>query len=181
VEEAEMSRDSLKIALVLSLAFNMAVIGAFAFGLARGSGPGRFGPPPGGGPEDPFGGRCNRLAKQIGMPRERALRFSRIMADSAEGMRDLRGSLKKARGELAALIGASEPDEMAIMAKVDEISAIQGQLERRLIHRVLGVSSTLQPQERERFMRVIRIQCGGCDSGVPECPEGAGKESEVRR
>ena len=174
-----MSRDNLKIVLVLSLAFNVAVIGAFAYGLVRGMGSGGFGPPPGGGPGDLFGRRTVRFAKQMGIPHERALRFSRIMADSTEGMRDLRGDLRKARGELGALIGASEPDEKAIMAKVDEISAIQGRLERRLIHRVLGVSSTLRPEERERFMRVIRIRCGGCDSGVPECPVGAGKESEV--
>jgi len=101
------------------------------------------------------------------------------MADSTEGMRDLRKDLQQARGELVTLIGASEPDEKAIMAKVDEISAIQGQLERKLIHRVLGASSTLRPEERERFMRMIRIRCGGCDSGVPECPEGAEKEREV--
>ena len=101
------------------------------------------------------------------------------MADSTEGMRDLRKDLQQARGELVALIGASEPDEKAIMAKVDEISAIQGRLERKLIHRVLGASSTLRPEERKRFMRMIRIRCGGCDSGVPECPEGAEKEREV--
>ncbi len=174
-----MSRDNLKIVLVLSLAFNVAVIGAFAYGIVRGIGSDGFGPMHGGGPGDPFGGRSARLARQIGMPRDRALHFSRIMADSSEGMRDLRGSLQEARGELVELIGAAEPDEKAIMAKVDEISAIQGQLERRLIHRVLGVSSTLRPEERERFMRVIRMRCGGCDSGVPECPEGAAKEREV--
>ena len=177
-----MSRDSLKIALVLSLAFNMAVAGALAYGLIRGGVRGKFGMSPGCGPEDPFGGRTGRLARQIGIPRERALRFSRVMADSSEGMRDLRGGLRKARGELAVLIGAPEPDEKAIMAKVEEISAIQGQLEKRLIHRVLGASSTLRPAERERFMRMIRIRCKvGCDSGVPKCPEGAGKESEVGR
>ena len=176
-----MSGDKLKIALLLSLAFNVAVIGAFSYGIIRGIGSGEFGPPPMGGPGDHFGGPGNRLAREIGMPRERALSFCRLMADSAEGMSDLRGDLRKARGELVALIGAPEPDEKAIMAKVDEISAIQGQLERRLIHRVLGASSTLGPKERERFMRVIRIRCGGCDNGVPECPEGAGKESEVQR
>ena len=176
-----MSRDSLKIALVLSLAFNVAVIGAFAYSLARGREHEGFGPPLGGGPGDPFGGRGGHLARQIGMPRERALRFSRVMADSSEGMRDLRESLQRARGELGTLIGASEPDEKVIMAKVDEISAIQGRLERRLIRRVLCASSTLRPEERERFMRMIRIRCGGCDSGVPKCPEGAGKESEVGR
>ncbi|MCX5752223.1 MAG: periplasmic heavy metal sensor [Candidatus Krumholzibacteria bacterium] len=176
-----MSRDSLKIALVFSLAFNVAVIGAFAYGLACRKGCEGFGIALRCGPEDPLGGPCGRLARQIGMPRERALRFSRIVADSAEGMRDLRGGLQKARGELVMLIGVPEPDEKAIMAKVDEISAIQGQLEKRLVHRVLGASSTLRPEERERLMRVIRIQCGGCDNVVPECPKGAGKESEVGR
>ncbi len=174
-----MSRDGLKIALVLSLAFNVAVIGAFIYGLAGGPMPGRFGRPPACGPGDPFGGRGIRLARQIGVPHERAMHFSRIMADSAEGMRDLRETLQRRRGELVELIGASEPDEAAIMAKVDEISAIQGQLERKLIHRVLGASSTLRPQERARLMLMIRTRCGGCDIGVPECPEGAGKESEV--
>lgn len=174
-----MSGDKLKIALVLSLAFNVAVIGAFTYGIVRGIGSERFGPPPGGGPGDPFGRRTVRFARQMGIPHERALHFSRLMADSTEGMRDLRKDLQQARGELVALIGASEPDEKAIMAKVDEISAIQGRLERRLIHRVLGASSTLRPEERERFMRMIRMQCGGCDSGVSECPEGAEKEREV--
>jgi len=175
-----MSRDGLKIALVLSLAFNMAVIGAFVYGLMGGPMPERFGRPPAVyGPGDPFGGRGVRLARQIGVPHDRAMHFSRIMADSAEGMKDLRESLQRTRGELVELIGASEPDEAAIMAKVDEISAIQGQLERKLIHRVLGASSTLRPRERERLMLMIRTRCGGCDIGGPECPEGAGKESEV--
>lgn len=174
-----MSRDNLKIALVLSLVFNVAVLGAFAYGLIRGIGSDRFGQPPGCGPGDPFGRHTARFARQMGIPRERAMHFSRLMADSTEGMRDLRTDLQQARGELVALIGASEPDEKAIMAKVDEISVLQGQLERKLIHRVLGASSTLRPRERERLMRVIRVRCGGCDSGVPECPEGAGKESEV--
>ncbi len=174
-----MSRDGLKIALVLSLAFNVAVIGAFLYGLLGGPMPGRLSRANVCGPGDPFGGRGVRLARQIGVPHERAVHFSRIMADSSEGMRDLRESLRRTRGELVELIGASEPDTTAIMAKVDEISVLQGQLERKLIHRVLGASSTLRPRERERLMRVIRVRCGGCDSGVPECPEGAGKESEV--
>jgi ferredoxin len=174
-----MSRDGLKIALVLSLAFNVAVIGAFVYGLIGGPVPERFARQHVSGPRDAFGGRGARLARQIGVPHERAMHFSRIMADSAEGMQDLRESLQRTRGELVELIGASEPDETAIMAKVDEISAMQGQLERKLIHRVLGASSTLRPNERERLMRMIRVRCGGCDSGVPVCPEGAKKESEV--
>jgi len=177
-----MSRDGVKIALFLSLAFNMAVIGAFVYGLlADGGAIGRLGAPHENGPRGPFNGRSLRLAREIGVPHERAMHFSRAMADSSDGMRDLRESLQRARADLAALLGAGEPDEKAIMAKVDEISTIQGQLEKKLIRRVLGASSTLRPEERERFMRMIRMRCGGCDSVVPGCPAGAGMESEVVR
>ena len=176
-----MSRDSLKIVLILSLAFNVAVAVAFAYGLARGPVPRFCGPPPGAVPGESFGGRCSHFARQIGMPDERAVRFSRLMADSSGGMRDMRENLQKARGELVELIGAPEPDEKRIMEKVDEISAIQGQLEKRLIHRVLGVNSTLKPEERERFMRAMRLRCGPFDRGVPKGPEGPRKESEVGR
>jgi len=176
-----MGRDSLKIALILSLAFNLAVVGAFAYGYARRPAPGVFGPPPGIAPGDSFGGRCSRFASQIGIPRERAVRFSHVMADSSEGMRDLRMSLQKARGELVELIGAPESGEKAIMAKVEEIAAIQGQLEKKLVTRLLGVSSTLEPGERERFMREIRCRCMPLERGVPRGPKGARKESEVGR
>jgi Spy/CpxP family protein refolding chaperone len=177
-----MGRDSLKIALILSLAFNLAVVGAFAYGYARRPAQGVFCPPSGGiAPEDSFGGRCSRFARQIGIPRERAVRFSHVMADSSGGMRELRVNLQKARGELVDLMGASQIDEKAIMAKVDEIAAIQGQLEKKLITRLLGVSSTLEPRERERFMREIRFRCMPFDRGVPKGPRGAREEREVER
>jgi Spy/CpxP family protein refolding chaperone len=174
-----MSRDSLKIALVLSLAFNLAVIGAFAYGFARRPSPAFFGPPGGRPPGDPFRGRVSVFARQIGMPDERAARFSHIMADSSGGMRDLRVGLQRERAELVELLGAPKPDEKAIMAKVDEISALQGQLERKLVSRLIGVSATLRPDERQRFMRVIRIRCGACEPGVRTGPGRGREESEV--
>ena len=165
-----MGRDSLKIALILSLAFNVAVVGAFAYGFARRPVPERFGPSPGGPPGDMLGGRASHFARQIGMPDERAVRFSHIMADSSGGMRDLRVNLQRSRGELIELIGAPKPDEKAIMRKADEISAIQGQLEKRLIARLLGANSMLEPKERERFMHVIRCRCMPFDSSVWKSP-----------
>jgi Spy/CpxP family protein refolding chaperone len=174
-----MDRNSLKIALILSLAFNVAVIAAFAYGYVRRSAPEGFGPHFGGPRSDMLGRRCSHLARQIGIPAERAERFSHMMADSSGGMRDLRAHLQKSRCELVELIGAREPDEKAIMAKVDEISIIQGQLEKRLIQRTLGISSTLNPEERKRFMRMIRVTCGPFDRGIPKRPETDRKESEV--
>lgn len=165
-----MGRDSLKIALILSLAFNVAVVGAVVYGFARRPVPEGFGPSPWGPPGDMLRGRASHFARQIGMPDERAARFSHIMADSSAGMRDLRVSLQRSRGELIELIGASKPDEKAIMLKADEISAIQGKLEKRLIARLLGANSMLEPKERERLMHVIRCRCMPCDTSVLKSP-----------
>jgi Spy/CpxP family protein refolding chaperone len=176
-----MSRDGLKIALIVSLAFNMAVVGALAYGFARRTASDRFCPPPGRGvPPDSFGGGCGRFAREIGVPRERAARFSHMMADTSGGTQETRGRLQRARGELIELMSVSKPDEKSIMAKVDEISALQGELEKRLIQRLLGASSTLDAKERERFMRAIRFRCMPRESGLPCGPGGPGEESEVR-
>jgi Spy/CpxP family protein refolding chaperone len=177
--EADVARDSLKIALIVSLAFNIAVVGAFAYGFARRPSPEHFGPPPGCLPGEPFSGRVHMFARQIGMPGERAARFSHMMADTSGGMADLRVKLQKARGELIELMSAPQPDEKAILAKVDEVSALQGHLERGLVERLLRVSATLDPQEREKFIRAIRLRCGACDPGVHQGPGRGREESEV--
>lgn len=176
-----MSRDGLKIALILSLAFNMAVVGAVVYGYARRPAYEAFCPPPGPGAQpDAFGGRCGRFAREIGVPRERAARFSHMMADTSGEMQEARSRLQEVRGELIKLMGEPKPDEASIMAKVDEISGLQRELEKRLIHRLLDASSTLDPQERERFMHVIRFRCLPRESGQPCGPEGPRKEREVR-
>jgi len=148
-----MSGSSLKFALVLSLAFNLAVIGAVAYGFARRPAPG--------GPRVPVegaelaGGRCAHLCRAIGVPPERRVLFTRAMAASSEGMTQSRLRLVEARKQLADLLRAPEPDEGAIMAKVDEISALQGELEKALVQRLLKASSVLSPEERERLMQFV--------------------------
>jgi Spy/CpxP family protein refolding chaperone len=168
-----MSRDSLKIALVLSLAFNLAVIGAFVYGFVRSPAPECFVPPPPGAPADSFGGRCSHFARQIGLPRDKAARFSRLFTNSSDEMLELRGRLQEARTELVELISVPTPDEKMVMAKVDEISAIQGELEKRLITRLLSVNAILQPEERERLMYLIRCRCMPCPRDVPNGPKRA--------
>lgn len=168
-----MSRDSLKIALVFSLVFNLAVIGAFVYGVARRCGQEDCRPTFAGTPPDSFGVGCRRFARGIGLPRERAARFSHLMANSSGEMPELRERLQKARRELVELISAPTPDEKAVMAKVDEIAAIQGEFEKRLIARLLSANTILQPEERERLMSLIRCRCMPCPREVPNRPERA--------
>lgn len=176
-----MNRDVLKIALILSLAFNIAVVGALAYGFVRKSAPENYCSMQGrGAPPDSFGRECRHFARDIGVPHERAARFSRVMADTSGGMRETRSRLQKARAELVALLGAERPDEKSIMAKVDEISGLQGELEKRLVRRLIDASSTLDPAERERLMHVVRFRCFQSESGIPGGPPGPESEREVR-
>jgi Spy/CpxP family protein refolding chaperone len=148
-----MRGNSLKIALVLSLAFNAAVMGAVVYGFARKPAPGPWRGRAEGG--DLAAGRCSMLCRQMGIAPERRLLFTRAMADCSEGMSETRRQLVGARRQLADLLRAPEPDKMAIMAKVDTISVLQGQLEKSLIERLLKASSVLTPEERARLMRFV--------------------------
>ncbi len=148
-----MRGSSLKIALVLSLAFNAAVMGAVVYGFARRPSPGAS-PDPAAGVELARG-RCSRLCREMGVPPDRVALFTRAMAASSEGMAETRLGLVEARQQLAELLRAPEPDEGAIMAKVDEISTLQGQLEKALVGRLLKASSVLTPEERARLMRFV--------------------------
>ena len=152
-----MSENSLKVALILSLAFNVAVVGAVVYGFARRPGPG--GGPLRGRDTETVGGRYAHLCRGIGVPQERMTRFSRVMWRSSEEMSGTRMRLETARGELMELLRAPEPDSAAVMAKVDEISALQGELEKKLVGRLLKASEVLQPEERGRLMRLIGRRC----------------------
>ncbi len=176
-----MKRDAVKIALVVSLVFNAAVIGAFAYGLARKPSPQGFCPEAGRARSEPFEWHGKRIARRIGVPDERTMRFIGVMSDSSGETAEIRGALQRSRADLIALIEANEPDEAAIMAKVDEISRLQGDFEKRVVARLLGARDVLTPEERARFMRLIRHECMMRDAGVPLTPAGQRKESEVPR
>jgi Spy/CpxP family protein refolding chaperone len=176
-----MGRDRLKIALVVSLAFNLAVISAFVYGFARKGAPDDFSRPRAGAGPNASAGECCRFARQMGLPRARAARFSQLMTARSKEMVELRGRLQRARRELVELIDVQPPDEQRIRAKVDEISAIQGEIEKRLVTRLLSVNRILQPEERQRFMHLIRGRCMPCPNEVPNAPERARQESEVGR
>ncbi len=175
-----MKRDALKIALVASLVFNAAVIGAFAYGLARRPARPEFRPMPLESASDRPVSHGQRLARHIGVSRERTMRFVRVMEDSSGEVAEIRGSLRRARGELIALIEVPGPDERAIMAKVEEISRLQGDLEKRVVVKLLEARTVLTTEERMRFMRLIRHRCMPCDTAVRFVPAGEHRESEVR-
>ena len=174
-----MKRDILKIALVSSLVFNAAVIGAFAYGLMRRPAVPEFCPEALVPHQRPPEWHGTRLARRIGVPHERTPRFIGVMSDTSRETAAVRGALRRSRDELMALIEAGDPDEAAIMAKVDEISRLQGDYEKRVVARLLDAGSVLTSEERARFMRLIRHRCMSRDTVTCFTPAGQQEEREV--
>lgn len=151
-----MNSSKLKVALIISLVFNVAVLGAFAFGWVRQSKARKYERVRKERFERPSARRFHRLSKHVGLPEEKAQQIEQIMMESDEKVDELKATLRERRKELADLLIAGEPDENEVMAKVDEIAALQGELEKLLVQRLLRVHSVLDKEEREKFMELIR-------------------------
>lgn len=168
-----MSKGNLKAAFIVSLAFNLAVIGALAFAYARGLrgynatryavGPDRIPS------EEVMMMHCRRLGRRLGLEKDRLSLFERSFASLEKESADLRGELKQARGRLFELISSPEPNEAAVLEEVDKISAIQGKLESLFVKRLLRMREVLEPEQRQAFMDMLRCRM---EPRSPGCPMG---------
>lgn len=147
--------NKLKAVLIISLAFNVAVLGALAFALI--SHP-RIGEEPRSRRDfrERIDHRCRRLADRIELPDEKARHLERIMLGEEEKHELIKDRLHAARKELFEMAWAEEPDEVALMEKVDEIARLQGELEKLFTQRLLKARSILDPEEEKRFREHMR-------------------------
>lgn len=79
-----------------------------------------------------------------------------------------RSRLLQLRTRLASLVVSDSPDQAAIAALLDEMSAAQADLQRKVVERVLAIRGVLGPEQRARYdeMIVPHIQAGAamrCD------------------
>ena len=148
-----------KALLILSLVFNVAVLATITFHWTSMSRikdrhirrPDR---------EATIGHRCRNLASRIDLPPEKSERFEEIMTASEEETRATRERLHEARRELIELMWESEPREEAVFEKVDEVVALQGELERILVRRLLDARSILDPDEAMRLHKHMERRMG---------------------
>jgi Spy/CpxP family protein refolding chaperone len=148
-----------KALLILSLVFNVAVLSTIIYHWnstsrtkdLRHRRPSR---------ETSIGHRCRRLANRLELSPEKAERFEEIMTASEGETRAVRDRLHVTRGELLGLMWESEPREEAVFEKVDEIVALQGELERILVRRLLETRSILDPDEALRLHEHMERRMG---------------------
>lgn len=169
-----MSRRTLKAILVVSLAFNLAVVATVAVGYAirETDSAGQAAD----GAKIPIDDHGKRLSKCIGLSGKQAKCFEDVMGSSSEEAGVIKTELEKERDDLFHLLQAREPDETAIMAKVEEISVHQGRLEKLLVQRLLDSRAVLSPEEDEKLLYLIRCSMRPGCIGKENCPYQNGKE-----
>ena len=166
-----MSKRTLKAILVVSLAFNLAVVATVAVGYAvRDSSQSDA---RGNVPIDDHG---KQLSQCLGLSGEQAKCFEDVMTETSREAGEIKAELERERDDLFHLLQEKEPDEKAIMAKVGSISVLQGQLEKLLVKRLLDSREVLEPEEDEKLLYLIRCSMRPGCIGKENCPYGSEKE-----
>ncbi len=155
-----MGNKALKGALIVSLSFNLAVVATLAYGWVMKE---RLH-----GPENHHEGSrsalfcrgCSRIARHIGLEGERAAEFERILVASGEETGELGRRLRQSRREMMKLLWDEESDEQAVLRKVEEISILQGELEKIIVQRLLRANSILSGEERVRLLHYMKRRMG---------------------
>jgi len=168
-----MSKRTLKAILIVSLAFNLAVVATVAVGYAvrESAQPSRS--------DDgkiPLDDHGKELSKCIGLSGKQAKCFEEVMGGTSEEAGAIKAELEKERDDLFHLLLAEEPDDEAIMEKVDSISVLQGGLEKLLVKRLLDSREVLSPEEDEKLLYLIRCSMRPGCVGKENCPYQKGKE-----
>ena len=149
-----MKGSKLTVLVILSLAFNVAVLAVFGFFLLH-----RDADEP---EADLHAYRlcpgprvCRHFAGRFGLNSGRADSFVTEMNKFGGEEKKIEDRITEKRFELMQLLHESQPDENALMKIVDEISGLQGELEKILVSRLLRVNSLLSKTERAKFHKML--------------------------
>ena len=151
-----MNGNKLKIALVISLVFNLAVVAALVVGWYRKPHRDRRPRIHRESNGEAWRGRTRRLARHLQLPDDKAEFLDSIGGVHSEEVTEIRMRLRQVREELFVLLEQEEASDEEILQKVDEISELQGELEVQLVKKLLAIRSILSPEERERFLLLMK-------------------------
>jgi uncharacterized membrane protein len=150
-----MSRKTMIIILIVSIGINLGLLGFMAYGavkharLFRDRGP------------------LPRWFDTVeGVTPDQRDRIKSIVKDGIGPMETLRNDLYQKRCELHLLIAQQDPDLAAIDAKITEISGIQAEVEKLIVHQIITIRGVLTPEQQELLLDYM----GRCMTPPPGPP-----------
>lgn len=171
-----MKRDWLLYLVIFSLALNLGTIGTFAYLRYQDHrAPALGGPPP------PL--LMRELWGRLHLDDEQRQAWRRLLPEHRQRVWQLRGDLAQKREELFLLIKGGAPPWQPILAKIREISDLQGRLEEEVVRFLLEFQKHLKPEQKSAFLNLVerRLQPPrrpgfrrgpgkGLAPGGPDCP-----------
>ena len=136
-----MSRNTLIILLILSVALNLGLAGTIILGHVV--------TPSTTGYTDTFGFHSWLGDGMLDDTQRDAI--ERIVSENRDEMDDIRDELSEKRFELTELIRQDEPDPDAVELKIAEIADLQRELEQLIAEQMMEVHSVLTPEQAEIF------------------------------
>jgi len=138
------SGRSFRWVLAVSLAFNLCFVGAFAFGQIRT----RLFPV--------SQGPLTDLPPDFPLPAEKQQAIREDCARIFTQVEPIHKEMAAQRQHLMDLVLADTPDQEAISAQLDSITALQRKAQALVIAHILKEKSLLVPEQREAFERMLR-------------------------
>ncbi len=164
-----MRRDWLLYLVIFSLALNVGTIGTFAYLYWRGQ-PGA--PPPPEAAPMPF----RHLMQELDLDQQQRQALRAMAPEHWRKVRELRQELLQQRQELFSLIKQENlPDWPPVQAKIQEIGALQVQLEEEKVHHLLDIEKNLRPEQRQILITQLEKRLPQC------CGPGMGRGRGMMR
>ena len=94
-------------------------------------------------------------AERLGLDDARIQAIEDVVAQSREKTADVRQQLHAVHAALRELLRQDTPDEAAVMAKADELTALKGQLRKAKLASMIKVRSMLTPEQRAELVKIM--------------------------
>jgi len=105
-----------------------------------------------GGPEP--GGFIEYHAERLGLSEETVAEIRELVDESRKQNRGAVEKLAQKHARLREQLHAEEPDEVAIMAQVEEIGSLMTEEKKRRMRAILAIRKLLTPEQRRELMRI---------------------------
>jgi hypothetical protein len=151
--------------LIVSLAFNVGFGSTLAVRKVRQM----CGGPCGGPDMEPA--LCQKhLLDSLGLSPDEAERVAIAQDVLMSDIAALRAELAAERSKLGGLLTTERPDESAIQAQLDQMSAVQRRVQARIVEHLLNQRRQLTPEQRAEYDELIRQRVCPCNGAGVDMP-----------
>ena len=119
-----------------------------------------------GGPHHRMGTRLlamldnDRMKARLGLTDDQVSRLRQVVVDSEKATIKTRAEMKIRGIELRELLRADKPDQAAVMKKVDEISALRGEMMKQHVSALLSAKTILTPEQQKKIRSFMERRHG---------------------